>query len=41
MLKRDAGSKDSANLVPEFGGVMDMLDSPLVAAPVAYMLFMW
>lgn len=41
MLKRDAGSKDSASLIPEFGGVLDVLDSPLLAAPIAYMLFQW
>ena len=38
MLKRDAGSKDSAQLVPAFGGMMDLLDSPIIAAPVAYCL---
>ncbi len=41
MLKRDPGSKDSASLVPEFGGVLDLLDSPLAAAPMAYMIFIW
>jgi len=39
MLKRDAQSKDSGALVPEFGGMLDLLDSPLLAAPVAYFLF--
>lgn len=34
-LKRWADVKDSASLVPEFGGVLDMLDGVLVAAPVA------
>lgn len=36
LLKRAAGCKDSSRWMPGFGGVLDILDSILLAAPVAW-----
>jgi len=39
-MKRDAEQKDASNNVPGFGGILDVIDSPLGAAPFAYLFFM-
>jgi phosphatidate cytidylyltransferase len=41
LFKRDAGLKDSGNIIPGFGGILDVLDSPLLVAPVAYWMLEW
>ncbi len=39
LVKRDVGRKDSSLWMPGFGGVLDVADSTLFAAPVAYWCF--
>ncbi len=37
MLKRDGQIKDSSKSIPGFGGILDLVDSVIFAAPVAYL----
>ncbi|HEX3997642.1 MAG TPA: phosphatidate cytidylyltransferase [Pirellulales bacterium] len=37
LIKRDSGRKDSSPWMPGFGGLLDLLDSILFAAPVAWL----
>jgi phosphatidate cytidylyltransferase len=41
MIKRDCERKDASAVVPGFGGVLDVLDSLLFAAPVAFGCWLW
>jgi len=38
LLKRSAGAKDAGHVVPGYGGALDVVDSLMVAGPVAYFL---
>ncbi|HYF51291.1 MAG TPA: phosphatidate cytidylyltransferase [Planctomycetota bacterium] len=38
LLKRSAGAKDAGHVVPGYGGTLDVVDSLMVAGPVAYFL---
>ena len=39
LIKRDCEKKDSAQLMPGFGGLLDLIDSIIYAGPVAWLLW--
>ena len=40
-VKRSLGTKDSSGFIPEFGGLLDLVDSLLFAAPFTFVYFRW
>jgi len=41
LIKRDAGVKDSSEIVPGHGGVLDRMDSFIFTAPIFYYYLVW
>jgi phosphatidate cytidylyltransferase len=41
LIKRDAGVKDSSNIIPGHGGFLDRMDSFILTAPIMYYYISW
>jgi phosphatidate cytidylyltransferase len=41
LIKRDCHTKDASKSIPGFGGLLDVVDSVLFAAPIAFVWFTW
>ena len=39
LIKRDVGKKDASDILPGFGGILDLMDSVLYTGPVALLLW--
>jgi phosphatidate cytidylyltransferase len=41
MIKRSTGIKDSGNIVPGHGGLLDRIDALLIVSPILYLYATW
>jgi phosphatidate cytidylyltransferase len=40
LIKRDLKTKDASQVIPGFGGILDLLDSLLLIGPIAWIFFL-